>query len=258
MTILCWCVSGDSITATAETATTSNCWPYQYLGLTPTYPEFPQAYFAPNQAPFVYYKNNIIMKNMAIVGSGLSNAAGGSTGEFTGVLQLAPPYADTIVSTKAVSSFGSGTTAITARKYLWTCSIGSNDGAANCGDLGISGSPSGYAAAIATMMGARKTAGYDIIALSTLLPRADGTMTEPNRLAYNAIVTGAGWAASNNIDYIMDFAGDTIMGNPNNLPANNGGDTTYYRSDNVHPTDVGQARLAAVAATTLNTILASI
>ena len=70
--------------------------------------------------------------------------------------------------------------------------------------------------------------------MTTLLPQADGVMTEANRLAYNALLTSSSWRAANGIDGVIDFAGQTTMGNPTNLRANNGGDTAYYNADNIH------------------------
>jgi hypothetical protein len=72
--------------------------------------------------------------------------------------------------------------------------------------------------------------------MTTLLPRADGTMTESNRLAYNALLTSSSWRAANGIYGVIDFADQAIMGNPANLLANNGGNTTYYNTDNIHYT----------------------
>ena len=233
--LICWVASGDSITGPA------NSWPYQYLNVS----SIGDASFPDLQAACTYYGTNIIMRDMAIDGSHLGTIGG----VYPDLVQLAPVYIDPIVTTKSVASQGGGT-APRKRKYFFTCSIGSNDEA-----TGGFATPALYAAAVASCCVARKNVGYDLCAMSTLLPRGDNTMTEPNRLAYNSTLTGANWTTTNGIDYIIDFARQTFMGNPANLPVNGGG-TTYFQSDNIHPTTFGQSLLVPIFAAVMTSVLA--
>jgi hypothetical protein len=159
---------------------------------------------------------------------------------------MAPTWVDPIVTYKKVTGGGP------KRIYVIHCGIGSNDG--NTGM--ITYGAAGYAAQVAASCLARKTAGFDYAVMQTLTPRGDGCpgscfMSETNRLAYNAAVMG-GFAG---IDGVMDFAGQAIMGNPANLPLNNGGVTTYYLSDNIHYTTTGAALLTPIIQSTLKTLL---
>ena len=90
--------------------------------------------------------------------------------------------------------------------------------------------------------------------MTTLLPQADGVMTEANRLAYNALLTSSSWRAANGIDGVIDFAGQPTMGNPTNLRANNRGDTTYYNADNLHYTQFGGTLLGPIMQTALKVL----
>ena len=228
-----WVATGDSLTATII------CWPYQYLNVT----SVGDGGLPDIQAACTYYGTNIIMRDMAITGTRLN------TNGYPDLVPLTPIYIDPVISNKSVT-IGSGTTQPRNRKYFLTCSIGSNDG-------GISSyaTPALYAAAVASWAAARKTAGWDAVAMSTLLPRGDGLMTEPNRAAYNNTLTGAGWAATHGIDYIIDFASDSIMGASSNLPVN-GGSSLYYSSDSIHPTSAGQARLVPIFSAVMASVLA--
>ena len=100
------------------------------------------------------------------------------------------------------------------------------------------------------MLRRTKTAGYAVAGMCTLTPRNDGVMTEPNRTTYNSTLTGAGWAAANGIDYIIDLASQATMGNPATCS-----NTTYYQ-DGVHPTEVGYALLAPIYLSGINALVA--
>ena len=226
---------GDSLTATAID------YPYQAYGFT----SVGDGGLPDVQAACVYRNGNILMKNMGITGTRLN------TNGYPDLVPLAPVYIDPIVANKTTIST-SGTTVAPLRKYIFSCFIGSNDGA-----LGNFATADLYAAAVASACVARKTAGYDFAIVGTLLPRSDGIMTEPNRLLYNSTIKGVGWAAGHGIDGIFDMASDAIMGDPANLPLNNGGVTTWYSADNVHPTQAGQARLAPIWLATVNAIIAT-
>jgi hypothetical protein len=54
--------------------------------------------------------------------------------------------------------------------------------------------------------------------MTTLLPQADGVMTEANRLAYNVLLTSPSWRAANGIDGVIDFAGLPTMGESSQPP----------------------------------------
>lgn len=190
------------------------------------------------QASSTYYSEAasvpLIARNMAIAGTRL----GGTSPNLNA---LAPVYIDPIIPIGySVPPFDS------ARQYIFTCAIGSNDGA-----LGGFATPELYAGAVAACCQARKSAGYTLAGMCTLLPRGDGVMTEPNRTAYNSTLTGAGWAAENDIDYIIDLASQAIMGNPANCT-----NLTYYQSDTIHPTVAGWALLAPIYLAGVNALIA--
>jgi hypothetical protein len=236
--LLVWVITGDSITGCASVGV---AWPFQYLSVASR-----GDCSAPLTQSVNYSTGNITAQNMACSGARLNS------GGANDLVTVIAPIVDLIPSNKSVVGFG-GSTPVRSRKYLLSCSIGTNDGG-----IDSSATPAIYAGLVAAFCAARKAAGYDLAMMTTLLPRGDGVMTEPNRLAYNSTLTGAGWAAANGIDYIVDFASDSIMGNPANLPVNNGGITTYFNSDNIHPTTVGQARLVPILAPVMNQILATL
>lgn len=53
---------------------------------------------------------------------------------------------------------------------------------------------------------------------------------------------------------MLDLASEATCGNPANLPANNGGITTWYNSDNIHYTATCGALLGPVAVTSIKTV----
>jgi lysophospholipase L1-like esterase len=231
MTLLVWVNTGDSIAGAAGR------WPYQYLGLASK--SDTADIKTMNQA--VYVKTGLLFCNMAVSGTVLGSAG---TGASSDVANIVTTYVDSVVARKSIPG-------LTARKYLFTCAIGTNDGC-----LGGLGSVAAYASAVASMAQARRTAGYDLIGLCTILPRTDaaGPMIDSNRVAYNTLLTDSSWRSSNGIDYVIDLAGETTMGNIANTT-----NATYYNSDNIHPTDTGSALLATNQVTpVINTILASI
>jgi hypothetical protein len=257
---LVWLSTGDSIASTGG-LDFARVWPYQYLGLTPTYPsdDVFGGGAVEHQSFRTYKSGNVIFKNMSITGSGYTNSTYMSFYEL-----LKNGYIDSIVANKAIRIIGSP--APSERIYLLTCELGSNEGAKFMGDPDPPNNPTwpvtstvpDYIAAVVQTMAARKTAGWDLIGLQTLLPRSDTSfLNETDRATYNSTITATGWAAANGIDFIIDVASDSIMGNPANLPANNGGDTTWYL-DNAHPTTAGQARLVPYGAVHLDPIIAAL
>ncbi len=169
--------SGDSITGC------SNDYPFQALA-NPTKGDcgVPSV-----QATQTYYSRAassvpIMWRNMAIAGTRLNSNG------FPDLVPLAPVYIDPIVGTHPFKGL----------ELIFVTAIGSNDACIG----GLADAPT-YAAAVATCCVARKTAGYSRIAMSTVLPRGDGTMTQGNWASFNSTITGNGWAAANGIDYII-------------------------------------------------------
>jgi hypothetical protein len=213
---------GDSIAAR------SGAWPYQALGVT----SVGNATYALNQASCIYYSSNIVFVDLSVAGATL--AGGGSDANTMG-----STYADHMVSVKNIVG-------CTHRKYMFCQAIGSNDAA-----IDGYGTVAAYADAVAANIQARKTAGFDLTAICSLLPRNDATMTELNRAAYNALVTNSSWRSARNIDYCIDLASEATMG----LYATTS-NTTYY-VDGIHPTTAGYALLAPIAAAVYNAAAAT-
>ncbi len=192
-----------------------------------------------DQAAAVYPSSigpKVLGVNLGISGTRLS----AGSNPFTA---MASSYMAPIAAVKTVSSFAAIGTPIRGppRYYLALCGIGSNDGA-----VGSDGTPAAYAADHASVCSALKANGYNWTLMVTLLPRADGTMTETDRLAYNATITDPTWQSQHGIDGVVDIASEPTCGNPANLPANNGGATTYYDSDNIHYNDTCGALFAPI------------
>jgi hypothetical protein len=232
MSIIGLVASGDSICAQ------SFGYFYQALGITRFTVTDDDAISIPITASLTFYSAAasvpIITRNMAIPGTRLN------TNGFPDLVPLAPLYIDPVIP-----AFYTSPPFDSSRKYIFTTAIGSNDGA-----LGGYSTAAQYAGAVAQCCVARKQAGYALAAMSTLLPRNDGVMTEPNRTAFNSTITGAGWAAANGIDYIIDLASQTIMGNPANCS-----NTAYY-SDGVHPTALGASLPAPIFLAAVNAMIA--
>jgi hypothetical protein len=208
------CHSGDSI------AGIQNSYFYQAFGFAST---GDAGVVLMQSSAIYYYGKDLIARNMAITGTRLGGAS-------PNLNALAPGSIDTIIPTSRLYP-----PLDRVRKYIFTTAIGSNDGA-----LGGFATPALYAAAVAACCQARKAAGYDLVGMCTLLPRNDGVMTEPNRTTYDSTLTGVGWAAANQIDFICDLASDSIMGDPANCS------NTMWYVDGVHPTTAGYARLAPI------------
>lgn len=96
---------------------------------------------------------------------------------------------------------------------------------------------------------ARKAAGYDKVVWSTVLSRADGQQNDSFRNALNAVLMTPGWAAAHNIDAVVDFAADAIMG-VDSAPTVN----ASYFSDSVHPSATGMARLEVIFRAAMNAL----
>jgi hypothetical protein len=196
MTKLCWVHTGDSLSAGVTT------WPWRYLNVTSK----GDAGNIILQASYTYISGNILFRNMALSSTGLYGDQ--TTNDVT---LIAPTYVDPIPVVKSIPG-------ITARKYLFTTAIGTNDQA-----IGHDASATAYAASVATMAAARRSAGFDLVGLCTLLPSA--------RLAYNGCLTDASWRLSHSVDYVIDLAAETTVGNPANIT-----NTTWY-VDQLHYTD---------------------
>jgi lysophospholipase L1-like esterase len=201
-------------------------WAFQSIGVTSVGDDGQPAV----QAASGYQKADasILMLNMAIGGAQLANLS-----------SIGPTYIDPVVVHKADTPAG-----LIPRKYLFVNAMGSNDSAID----GFA-TVADYAAANAAAAVARKTAGFDICAMTTLLPRNDGPLTESHRNEYNALITNSSWRATNGIDYAVDLASEATMGNPATCA-----NTTYY-IDGIHPTSTGQALLAPIAASVWAAVL---
>ena len=227
-------IAGDSITGCAGR------WPFPALTVTSTGDcTSPAA-----QTAASYASGRLLMRNMAISGSHLAGDPANNPVSF-----IRPTYIDPLYAIKMFARSGP-----TPRKYLYINAIGSNDGA-------IAAYPSValYAAAVAADIVAAKAAGADFGWICGLLPRADAgaALTEANRLAYNALVTDPSWRAANGVDDCIDLSSAAHAG-PLNLPANNGGDTTWYMADNIHPQNVLSAEIGVIALAKFNALLATI
>lgn len=231
MTKLVWVHGGDSISATISS------WFYKTLNS----PSKGDGGVPQLQAACTYYSGDIIARNMAITGTALN------TSGYPDFVSLAPIDIDPIYAVKSVSGSG-GATSATGRKYLVSSAIGSNDAV-----LGGHATVTQYAAAHAVALRARRTAGADLLSITTILPRGDGFLLEANRLAYNALISSPAWLAANSIDFCLDLASQAIMGDPSTL-----GNATYWLGDQVHPTDAGQLLLVPIVQAWLSTIQAGI
>lgn len=109
-----------------------------------------------------------------------------------------------------------------SRKFIYTVLIGKNDG-----PPGVV-TAAQYAADIATHIAEMRTAGYTHVVLGTLLPSSDAAYNTW-RNALNAIITGVGWAATNGVDAIADYAANATIGTDAA-----GSNATYY-PDGIHP-----------------------
>lgn len=219
--------SGDSIAGSNSPAS----YFHQAYGWTPIGDNTSAAF----QAPATYYSGNIIARNMAVAATRL-NTNGGDD-----LVPMALVYIDPIIPMGYVGA--------TIRKYIFTCAIGSNDGA-----LGGYATTALYAAAVASCCGLRRTAGYNSLGMCTLLPRKDGTMSEVNRLSYNATLTGGGWAAGHGIDFIINLDSEATMGNPASCD-----NATYYEQvTKVHPTAAGHLLLAPIYLAAVNAAIAAL
>ena len=104
-----------------------------------------------------------------------------------------------------------------------------------------------YAARVAAYLAARKAAGWDKTVLCTVLPKV-GAAFLTARNTFNSIVTGAGWASTNNIDAICDFAANATVG------ADGAASNTTYYPDNIHPSDAAVAILEPIYRATINAL----
>lgn len=239
-----WLASGDSITGPTGT------WFYQYLGVT----SLGDATQITTMDPYTYTNGVLIARNVGIAGTRLN------TNGFPDLVPLAPSHIDTVPAVKALSAGTvSPPTAQPIRKYIFSCSIGSNDGATGSHGTGNSAL---YAADVGQACKDRRTAGYDRLIISTLLPRTDGGMLETDRLAYNAKIKDPTFMALWGIDGIFDFASDAIMGDPatcsNSTYYNQNGVNGYSGISGLHPTFAGHTLLVPYVTSTMNAIIAGL
>jgi lysophospholipase L1-like esterase len=119
------------------------------------------------------------------------------------------------------------------RATLLTVLIGRND------LVGYGGGAQGYADALAAYVGRMRGAGWQHVAIGTLLP-SDWAPFTAQRAALNAILRRPGWARAHGIDAIFDLAASPSMG-----PDAAARDKALFR-DGIHPTDEGYAALAPI------------
>ena len=104
-----------------------------------------------------------------------------------------------------------------------------------------------YASVLAPFVATAHTAGFYVV-VDTLLPRADSGWTpamEQQRIAYNTLVR----ANTAGADAINDLASDPLMGE------GTGPATSPYYADGLHPTLLGQQRLALLDSAVLSPFL---
>ncbi len=227
-------VCGDSISGCGS------CWPYQMMGTT-----YKGDCGAPDvQTSVTYLSGALLLNNMAISGSKLS-------GNSIAVSTIRPAYVDPVYSVKALLPQTAATSILPAvRKYLYINAIGANDQA-------IDGyaTPALYAVAVATDIAAGKSAGADFGWICTLTSQAGAGQARID--AYNTTITDPSWLLAHGVDACLDLASAAHAG-PQFLPANSGGDTTWYHADNLHPQAVLQAEMAAIALAKVTALLAII
>lgn len=132
------------------------------------------------------------------------------------------------------------------RKYVLTLLAGTNPDTSN---------PTTHANNVATYAASAKALGVDKVLVGTLPSRTDGIIGDFDtsyQSPYNTIIKGAGWAAANNVDGIIDFASDPDIGGVG------AADNLTYFEDKVHPTEAGYAKMAAIYLTAINTALAAL
>jgi hypothetical protein len=225
--------TGDSITGC------SNDYPFQALGN----PDEGDCGVPGTQAMQTYYSRlassvPIMWRNMGISGSRLN------TNGFPDLVPLCPGFINPIPASSPFKGL----------KMIFTTGIGSND--ACVGPYGLGGYAQ-YAADVAACCVSVKTAWLALgasevrLGMCTVLPRGDGTMTQADWAGYDATLTGAGWAAANGIDYIIDVNSQSQMGQWT-APSN---PLLYNASDMVHPTPFGASLLAPIFLAGINSLI---
>jgi hypothetical protein len=190
--------------------------------------------FLPNASP------SVVLQNVAVGGTGLSiPATGTEVPPEPGNMNVRVARVDSKLPT---NKYG--------KTYILHLMMGANE-IANYMGLGI-GSPAAtqYAADVGAYCLDRKTAGWDKIALSTIMSRSDQQPSiDTTRNIYNPIIRGASWQAAHGVDVIVDFAADSIMG-VDNAPTVN---PTYF-ADTTHPSATGNTRLEAIFRAAINAL----
>lgn len=232
--LLIMVVNGDSITGCGAK------WPFQYIGIANRgdCSQTNGASYADLIQYPTYVAGDIRLKVIATGGAHLVPQMNGAAATF----------ADPVPSVKSIKGSSSSGSVPRSRKWLYVIAAGSNDTCIN----GY-GTVAEYASTVGAHIQARKSAGFDLAAICSVLPRNDADGNETNRAAYNALVGNSSWRASYGINYLIDMAAEPTMG----LFATCS-DTTYY-SDGVHPTDVGVGLLVTnQVIPVMNTILAGL
>jgi hypothetical protein len=196
----------------------------------------------PTQAGQTYYSRAlssvpVLWRNMGISGTRLN------TNGYPDLVPLcASPYIKLIPATAPFKGL----------KLIFVNGIGIND--LCVGSYG-NGHADQYAAACAAVNVSVKSAwqalGATVLtALETVPPSSTNGLVEANWTQFNSTITGAGWAASNGVDYIIDINSQSQMGAwsaPN--------DTTLY-SDGLHYTTLGSSLFTPIIIAGLNAMIA--
>lgn len=117
------------------------------------------------------------------------------------------------------------------RKYILCVFVGINVNDNN---------PTTFAASVGAYCQARKSAGWNRVLLGTLPHRGDNIIANFDtayKTPYNNIIKGAGWAAANGVDAIVDCT--SIVEISSDGASSNVAYDSYWNADNVHLTDAG-------------------
>lgn len=100
--------------------------------------------------------------------------------------------------------------------------------------------PTTFAASVGAYCQARKASGWNRILLGTLPHRGDNIIANFDtsyKTPYNNIIRGAGWAAANGVDAIVDCT--SIVQISSDGASSNVAYDSFWNADNVHLTDAG-------------------
>lgn len=221
---------------------------HPFMGLSP----LPENHAA--QSWWTFETNGLLGTNMAWPASRL-NSNGPST-DFPGDLTYRASLVDTIMAGKTSAPLretGRAESRAT-RKYIFSVMIGTNPDTSNY---------TTQATNVGNYLLARRAAGADKVIVGTILPRGDGildgsqngvdTNFEIYRQGYNAIIRGASWKSTYQVDGIFDFGAEPTVGAPGAWS-----NKTYYPDDNIHPGVAAYALLTPLYIAAVYTVKATL